>query len=92
MKRSLFLFPLLLVACASPLLNPPTGPGTDYPCGTRGVLCRDRASCCWIGQDCGGDVPGCPPGMCCANGSVAVSRDGGVPERSPMFSPRSNEP
>jgi hypothetical protein len=51
------LIPLpLCIACAlfregNPATTPKTGPGTDYPCGVYGMLCRDTrpATCCMLG-------------------------------------------
>jgi hypothetical protein len=41
----------------------------EYPCGTRGVVCSGAyptASCCWLGDVCGGgSEESCPEGYCC---------------------------
>jgi hypothetical protein len=72
---SLFVLALLAVltaSCGPSILTPPTGPGTSYPCGTQGQQCSS-GDCC-LGpeyEDCGGDVPNCPAGMCCSNGCNA---------------------
>lgn len=60
----------LLVACAT--LTPPQGPGTEYPCGLRGLSCGSGL-CCWEGDVCGSDAPfsRCPAGYCCADGTGA---------------------
>lgn len=65
----------LVFSCSgnSPLLNPRTGPGTDYPCGLHGHSCGN-SMCCPQDYDCGG-VPWCPVGQCCYTGG---SMFGGV--------------
>lgn len=67
---------VLAVACAQ--FAPPHDPSA-YPCGSpRMHFCPVRVdgerTCCWEGQDCGGSIefPGCPAGMCCANGFAAA--------------------
>lgn len=69
--RSLVVAALAISACAAPsILTPATGPGTDYPCGVHGLVCRAHAGyCCNENEVCGGDDPSCPAGMCCFVGS-----------------------
>lgn len=71
---------LLIVACGwnAATMNPES---PQYPCGTRGVVCSGsypHASCCWIGDVCGGVDPSCPIGQCCFVGDdgseLGVSR------------------
>lgn len=51
-------------------LTPPTGPGTDYPCGYYGVSCRPQsATCCPESYRCS-DVDECE-----YTGSDAVNRN-----------------
>lgn len=54
---------LAIGACSGGVLEPKTGPGTDYPCGTRGRSCGGGL-CCGISQECGYGL-GCPAGYCC---------------------------
>lgn len=59
-----------LLACA--VLTPAEGPGTEYPCGVRGVECADLM-CCEEGEVCGGQpFEGCPAGACCFVGGAGV--------------------
>ena len=61
--------------CDSKYVRPPSGPGTDYPCGLQSHLCSDRKSCCDNGYDCGGDVPNCSDvTTCCYNGGDNAMR------------------
>lgn len=57
---------LVCVACATPaILEPRTGPNTEYPCGVDGVECPGHM-CCDEGEVCGGqNFSGCPSGACC---------------------------
>jgi len=55
---------LLVWGASCETLQPKTGPGTEWPCGTHGKLCSS-GSCCPDDTDCGGDVPSCRPGSCC---------------------------
>jgi hypothetical protein len=72
------------IACVGPATNPPTGPGTDYPCGLQGHSCGNHM-CCWLDEDCGGQNPsadgktayGCPAKMCCYNGEDTYVAPGG---------------
>jgi hypothetical protein len=66
----------IVLACATltpPM--PPTGPGTDYPCGINGISCGN-GMCCWRHEECGhsGAWATCPPGMCCNLGNVGARR------------------
>lgn len=45
------------------ILNPPSGPGTDYPCGLQGRSCGN-GMCCGKSEECGTGL-GCPVGFCC---------------------------
>ena len=70
---------LSLTSCTGGILNPPTGPGTDYPCGARLHQCAD-GGCCWDSQVCGGQPgSGCPAGACCYSGDSF-----GTPQRQPV--------
>ena len=52
-----------------PILNPATGPGTGFPCGTQGQSCGNHMCCQAEIEDCGGGpFNGCPAGYCCYNG------------------------
>ena len=53
---------VVLASCA--VIQPPTGPGTDWPCGTNGKQCTNGL-CCPSDSDCGGEVLSCPKGSCC---------------------------
>lgn len=59
----------LALACEGPATKPAEGPGTEYPCGIRGVSCGNHM-CCWEGDEC--NVPSCPKDMCCWVGPGAV--------------------
>lgn len=71
----------ILVAggCATPaILTPPSGPGTEWPCGTSAHQCLDAqgsatGTCCDDGYVCGGQgadsFQTCPAGECCFVGS-----------------------
>jgi hypothetical protein len=66
---------LIAVSCVSiPLLQVPTGPGTEYPCGIDGVVCLDvngnpNHKCCGENEVCGGTAfSGCPADSCCFTG------------------------
>lgn len=61
----------IVVGCHATILTPPTGPGTDYPCGLYGVECSNHM-CCGEGFACGVDDPTCPAGMCCYVGPDEV--------------------
>lgn len=50
-------------ACSGGPINPKTGPGTDYPCGTQGRSCG-YGMCCGLSEECGYGL-GCPAGYCC---------------------------
>lgn len=54
---------LAVGACSGGPLNPKTGPGTDYPCGTQGRSCG-YGMCCGLSEECGYGL-GCPAGYCC---------------------------
>jgi len=57
-------------SCATPAdLLPPVGPGTQYPCGVRGVVCSG-GTCCFEGDVCGSADrhASCPAGQCCFEG------------------------
>jgi hypothetical protein len=68
-RTGLFLWALAMTtACgANTILTPPTGPGTEYPCGVDGTVCTVQKTCCPANNTCGGepDAVGCPPGECC---------------------------
>jgi len=74
-----------------PILTPPTGPGTSYPCGVSGLVCTTNGApngyCCGETQTCGADDrhtkypsaaedPTCPSGSCCDDGE----EQGGPPD------------
>jgi hypothetical protein len=75
MKRLLVAIALVaavvVTSCrGSDIINPPTGPGTVYPCGVWGIECPDH-SCCPQGHICGGyrgNFTTCPEGYCCYRG------------------------
>jgi hypothetical protein len=82
----------LLLACHG-LTTPPTGPGTEYPCGLHGVVCSQsekRAVCCPQNHICGseGGFSRCTAGDCCYDGDdwpAGASRDdGGAAKRVPQ--------
>lgn len=60
---------VVLVACNSPVIKPPEGPGTEYPCGVHGKSCGDHM-CCGEYDVCGstGAFSRCPEGYCCYDG------------------------
>lgn len=63
----------VVVACGpNSVIYPPTGPGTEYPCGLQGKSCDPVApgKCCNLDEDCGytGPWSPCPEGYCCYNG------------------------
>lgn len=66
MKKILVTMVATVAILACDVVNPPSGPGTEYPCGIQGKVCPN-SMCCWRGDDCGGDI-GCPAGYCCFNG------------------------
>lgn len=63
---------LIVIGACGPTIHPPTGPGTEYPCGIQGKSCDPVAPgmCCSLDEDCGYEGPwsNCPKGYCCANG------------------------
>jgi hypothetical protein len=64
-----------LGGCSTPaiLVSPPTGPGTEWPCGLRGVVCGG-GMCCWSGDVCGGKpFSGCPAASCCFVGDDGMT-------------------
>ncbi len=68
----------LVAACKMSVLNPPVGPGTDYPCGIHGIQCPDQ-KCCWENDVCGGQpFSGCPADYCCYVGPDDDSLGGAV--------------
>jgi hypothetical protein len=58
---------LTVVSCRTPaILQAPTGPGTQFPCGFYEHPCVDK-TCCGNDEACGGgSFSGCPTGACCA--------------------------
>lgn len=52
-----------LVSCNGGILNPPSGPGTDYPCGLQDRSCGN-GKCCGRSEECGTGL-GCPKDSCC---------------------------
>lgn len=62
----------VVVACNNSVIQPPTGPNTEYPCGYQGKSCDPVAPgmCCSLDEDCGYSGPWstCPEGYCCYNG------------------------
>lgn len=63
----LMLVALVATGCAGPFVTPPSGPGTDWPCGLQDHQCHNGA-CCWADYDCGDLTPGCPADACCYGG------------------------
>lgn len=95
MRHLLACLIIVIVACNG-LTNPPTGPGTEYPCGVWGVTCSvssANAMCCAEGEICGydGAFSRCPAGSCCYEGGewLTASPDGGF-SRSENFQKRVN--
>jgi hypothetical protein len=67
-----FLTAIVVVSCQESVTTPPQGPGTEFPCGYRGVDCGDE-TCCYEGDVCGGaPFTGCPADTCCFTGEDAV--------------------
>ena len=73
---------LLAGLACGPASVPPSGPGTQWPCGLQWYECpvakrEGRLACCPIGDVCGGpDLAGfqrCEPGYCCYDGSGPTS-------------------
>lgn len=93
MKRTLFICLstyFTIVACNG-LTAPPTGSGTEYPCGVWGVECssgENATMCCPQNHICGydGAFSRCPKDMCCYDGddwpnsgiSSESGKDGGM--------------
>lgn len=68
-------------------LNPPEGPGTEYPCGVRGVVCTTTPlACCPENHICGfaGGFSRCEPGYCCFDGDSDPHR--ATPDAGPLAS------
>ena len=67
---------LLVIACKT--IIPPYGPGTEYPCGLRGVECGGDF-CCPENHICGfaGAFSRCEPGYCCYDGPPSAKQDAG---------------
>lgn len=66
------------------ILNPPTGPGTDYPCGLQDRSCGN-GKCCGRSEECGTGL-GCPKDSCCP---LEDDFYAGKPRQSrPQFAPR----
>lgn len=75
---------LAIVACQSAgVLTPPTGPGTEYPCGINGHECPD-SMCCDNNSTCC-DGTSCTKGYCEYVGDAlfGARRDAGVPQLVP---------
>jgi hypothetical protein len=68
--RKAFLL-VFLGGCAATQV--PTGKGTDYPCGTHGVVCPAEM-CCDEQEQCGGEHLSCPATMCCYVGPEGASK------------------
>lgn len=74
--------------CSTPaILTPPSGPGTEYPCGVNGVECESKL-CCPQGFTCGGGTysVGCPKDECCfveENPTMGARRN--VKQTEPTF-------
>lgn len=62
--RDLSAFALLgaVAACAPSILTPPTGPGTEYPCGISGHQCAGGGCCSNDSTCCDGTT--CTAGYC----------------------------
>lgn len=71
-----FLATFACVIACNGINTPPTGPGTDYPCGVWGVVCAEASTvpgvtmCCPQASICGysGPFSRCPAGSCCDEG------------------------
>jgi hypothetical protein len=59
----------LLIASCYPgsIINPKTGPGTEWPCGLHGIECGNH-TCCDDHDICGSAGTRCPEGFCCYDG------------------------
>jgi len=86
--RRLFALGLLalpLSACGLHYTPPAVPPvAQDGPCYDNETTCvTAKGSCCGGDQDCGGDFPGCPAGVCCANGTTPYD-ELGARRQTPM--------
>lgn len=85
---------LLGSQCDSKYVTPPSGPGTQWPCGLQAHPCEVPArTCCPNGSACGDGFHGCPADACCYGGSsmVGATRDGGPAQTTKLavtISPR----
>jgi hypothetical protein len=58
------------LSCTPSVLTPPTGPGTDLPCGYHGRSCGN-GKCCDMTETCGAEHTSCPAEMCCYQQDLA---------------------
>lgn len=79
------IFTSICVWACGPTIHPPTGPGTEYPCGIQGKSCDPVApgACCSLDEDCGYDGPWstCPAGYCCYNGGADTRYPGSAKKK-----------
>lgn len=70
----------MVAAACGPASVPPSGPGTQYPCGLQWFECPvqqrgEPLACCPLNHICGGPDPAgfsrCEPGFCCFDGDGA---------------------
>jgi hypothetical protein len=77
---ALVMYSCLGLGCNTPaILTPPIGPGTEWPCGYHGRVCKN-SMCCGEFDVCGEDDPSCPANSCCFYGEdpeFSATRDGG---------------
>lgn len=87
MKSLVSLLLAFAASCSLPILTPKTGPGTDYPCGVHGILCRP-GWCCSDTDICGSAEAGsrCPPMECCFEGADEPTFGGRKP--TPQWEPK----
>lgn len=83
MTRIMLILIVLTLTGCSPAVNPIS---PAYPCGTRMHQCSS-GGCCWNNEDCGGDTPGCRPGMCCYAGSGTLGAKPEEREQTPVEAP-----
>lgn len=85
---------VVAVFACGPASVPPSGPGTQYPCGLQWFECPvqkrgEPLACCPLNHICGGPDPAgfqrCEPGFCCFDGeSFGSIADASSPPVVPM--------
>lgn len=89
MLRDLFAFAIMacVIACSASILTPPTGPGTEYPCGVNGHQCSGGGCCSNSSTCCDGTT--CTAGYCeYIGGDMRAPDAGRGPLLVPQWSPR----